>query len=153
MQVLCRVCHDEKHPNLRFPRESIELLEAWITPEEVMIEERVDHLWEEVDLEEDAPDDELAQEIVEWEMLYDLGLDPDDPDFSELAAEGLEGNEDGNYDDERDDRAGDDDPADQEQDEDDLDDDEDDFDDVTPFCEGDEEDDADSAGIDRFQDL
>jgi hypothetical protein len=127
MQVLCRDCHDAKHPNPRFPCNVVEVLEPWMTPYEARAEERAARLWEgELNPKDEDPDD-VAWEIVAWERMCDLGLDPDDPDFSELSAEGLEGNEEGNYDDERDDRVGDGDPAywEQDEDEEDLDGDED----------------------------
>jgi hypothetical protein len=111
MQVLCRDCHDEKHGIGRSPFHPVEVLEPWLTLDEEIAVELAERLWKGMADGEDLDPGGLAAEIVEVEMLCGLGLDPDDPDLGELAAEGLEGYPDGNYDDERADRTGDTDPA------------------------------------------
>jgi hypothetical protein len=82
-------------------------LEPWLTPEEERLIDLLDDVWNGKAL---AKGDEALEELLEEEFLRELDLDLDDPDFTDLAAEGLEGNEDGNYDDERE-RAGDADPS------------------------------------------
>jgi hypothetical protein len=118
MQVLCRYCHYEEHPHPLLLSEEDIFSKLWITPEEERVEEQAVRLWERKHAFGENSIDE-AWKIVEWENMYDLGLNPYDPDFSELAAEGLEGNEDGNYDDERANRPGDRDPEYWDQDEED----------------------------------
>ena len=39
------------------------------------------------------PDDYDEEEGLDRDELHDMGLDPDDPDYTELAAEGMTGDE------------------------------------------------------------
>jgi hypothetical protein len=49
-------------------------------------------------------DQELDEEEYDREMLMDMGLDPDDPDFTELAPHGMSGDENDDEDDDYDNR-------------------------------------------------
>jgi hypothetical protein len=90
MRVLCEDCHRNAHGLLQIrPDEIVEAsLEPWVTQED---EER--ELMRECGLLE-PEQDLIADEEDEREMLMDLGLDPDNPDYSELAPHGMSGDED-----------------------------------------------------------